>query len=307
MDQYGALPAVEAVKNVGMRLANGVPLITVWGGAKERLVKAREFIKEFQGHDRVIPIVNLHSTYTNTDETIAKCGEMSKEEDVILHVHCSETRKEVFDNKREKNRLGVEELDHHGCIWEKSVLVHMGWASSWEFNIIKEKEASLVHCPTSNQKLATGGFFPYRDLKDMGIQVGLGTDGAASNNSLDMFREMKEMALVQKGQYWDPMAACAGDVLRSAITSGSGILGINSGMISKGKNADLCVLDIGSGMVPLRKENLLSNIVYSSTGDQVRTTMVGGDLVFNEGRMFNGQYLKERCLDLGEKVNSLLY
>ena len=182
-------------------------------------MKAKEFIKEFRGHDRIIPIVNLHSSYTNTDETMVKCGEMSKEEDVILHVHCSETRKEVFDNRTEKGRLGVEELNEHGCVWEKSVLVHMGWASSWEFNIIKEKGASLVHCPVSNQKLATGRFFPFKDLKEMGIKVGLGTDGAASNNSLDMFREMKQMALVQKGQYWDPMAATAVDVLRSATIS----------------------------------------------------------------------------------------
>jgi cytosine/adenosine deaminase-related metal-dependent hydrolase len=251
--------------------------------------------------------VNLHSTYTNTDDTIAKCGEMSKEEDVVLHVHCSETRKEVFDNRKDKGRLGVEELDHHGCLWEKSVLVHMGWASSWEFNIVKERRASLVHCPSSNQKLATGGFFPFKDLKKIGIRVGLGTDGAASNNSLDMFREMKEMALVQKGQYWDPMAAVAEDVLECAVRSGNGILGLKSGKISPGWNADICILDAGPGMVPLRTENLLSNLVYSATGDMVRTTMVGGDLVYHEGRMMNRQDLRERCLELGEKVNSLLY
>lgn len=307
LDQYGAEQAVEAAEKVGIRIANGVPLISVWGGAEERLIKARKFIREFKGNDRIIPIVNLHSSYTNDEDTMVKCGEMSREEDVLLHVHCSETRKEVFDNRKHKGRLGVEELDHQGCIWEKSVLVHMGWASSWEFNLVKERGASLVHCPSSNQKLATGGFFPFKDLKKLGVRVGLGTDGAASNNSLDMFREMKEMALVQKGQYWDPLAAGAEDVLECAITSGNGILGLNGGTISLGSNADLCLIGIDPGMGPLRKENLRSNIVYSVTGNNIRTTMVGGDLVFHEGEMMDGQNLNERYRQLSEKINSELY
>jgi cytosine/adenosine deaminase-related metal-dependent hydrolase len=307
LDQYGADPAVKAAGRTGIRVGCGVPLITVWGGAEERLVKAKEFLVEYKGHDRIVPVVNLHSTYTNTEETVAKCGEMSMEENVPLHVHCSETRKEVFDNRRERGRLGVEELDHHGCIWEKSVLVHMGWASSWEFNIIRDKGASLVHCPASNQKLATGGFFPFKDLKEMGVRVGLGTDGAASNNSLDMFREMRQMALVQKGQYWNALAAGAHDVLESAITSGNGILGLNGGRISEGMNADLCLLKMGPGLGPVRKDNLLSLIVYSAVGNDVVTTMVGGDLVYNDGMMLNGTNLSERYLELAELVNSELY
>jgi len=307
MDQYGAEVGVEAAEKVGLRLANGVPLITVWGGAEERLVKARDFIREYRGHERIIPIVNLHSIYTNDEETMVKCGEMSREEDVLLHVHCSETRKEVFDNRRDKGRLGVEELDNNGCLWEKSVLVHMGWAASWEFNLVKERGASLVHCPVSNQKLATGGFFPFMDLKRMGITVGLGTDGAASNNTLDLFREMKEMALLQKGQYWDPLACTAEDALVSATISGNRILGLKGGTVSPGMNADLCVVGMGPGTGPLRKENLYSAIVYSMTGDMVRTTMVGGDLVNHEGKMIDGSDLAERYRELSERVLQELY
>lgn len=307
LDQYGAEPAVDAAGGTGIRVANGVPLISIWGKAEERLVKARSFIREYRNHERIIPIVNLHASYTNTGDTMVKCGEMSREEDVILHVHCSETRKEVFDNRSKTGRLGVEELDHHGCVWEKSVLVHMGWASSWEFDLVRNRGASLVHCPVSNQKLATGGFFPFKDLKAAGIKVGLGTDGSASNNSLDMFREMKAMALVQKGQYWDPLAATAGDVLNSAIFSGNRILGLNGGIVSEGMNADLCLMEIGPGLGPLRKENLHSALVYSATGDRVTTTMVGGDLVYHDGKMINGKPLTGRYLDLADRVLSELY
>jgi cytosine/adenosine deaminase-related metal-dependent hydrolase len=201
----------------------------------------------------------------------------------------------------------VEELENNGCLWEKSLLVHMGWASSWEFTKVKLSGASLVHCPTSNQKLATGGFFPFRDLKEMKIRVGLGTDGAASNNTLDMFREMRSMALVQKGQYWDPLAAVASDVLDSAITSGNGILDLNGGNVKEGMNADLCVLDIGPGIGPLRKENLLSSLVYSANGNMVRTTVIGGDLAYHEGRTMDGSDLKERYLKLSRNISEDLF
>lgn len=307
MDQYGAEPGVEAARKVGIRLAAGVPLITVWGKAEERLVKAREFIHEYGRDDLIIPVVNLHSIYTNDEETMMRCGEMSRKEGVPLHVHCSETRKEVFGNRREKGRLGVEELDHNGCIWEKSVIVHMGWAASWEFNIVKEKGASLVHCPCSNQKLATGGFFPFKDLMKMGIRVGLGTDGAASNNSLDMFREMKAMSILQKGQYWDPMACTASDVIESATVNGNGILGLNGGDLRVGSNADLCVLDIGPGIGPVRKDNLISALVYSAVGNMVRATMVGGEMVYCDGKLRDGSDIGERYEELSDRVLSELY
>ncbi|MBN1390394.1 MAG: amidohydrolase [Candidatus Thermoplasmatota archaeon] len=307
MDQYGAEPGVEAANKVGIRLAAGVPLISVWGKAEERLKNAVEFIHRYRGHDRIIPIVNLHSIYTNDEETMVRCGEMSKEEDVPLHVHCSETRKEVFENRRVKGRLGVEELDHNGCLWERTALVHMGWAASWELNIVREKGASLVHCPSSNQKLATGGFFPFKDLNGMGVRVGLGTDGAASNNSLDMFREMKEMALVQKGQYWDPLACTAADVLQVSTVNGNGILGQNGGVVAPGMNADLCVVDIGPGLGPLRKDNLKSALVYSAVGNMVRATIVGGDIVYNKGRLIDGSELADRYQDLSERLDMKSY
>ncbi|MEA3559374.1 MAG: amidohydrolase family protein, partial [Candidatus Thermoplasmatota archaeon] len=246
-------------------------------------------------------MVNLHSIYTNDEEAMVKAGELSREKDVLLNVHCSETRKEVFGNKRDHGRLAVEELDEHGALWEKSVLAHLGWAASWEFNRIKERGASVVHCPNSNQKLATGGFFPFKDLKELGVTVGLGTDGAASNNSLDMFREMKAMALLQKGQYWDPTATFAEDPLVCSTVNGNSILGTNGGMVKEGMNADLCILDIDPLIMPLRKDNLMSALVYSAVGNLVKGTMIGGDVVYNDGKLPDGSDWKERYMELSGK------
>ncbi len=306
IDMYGAFMAAKAAENVGIRMANGHPLISVFGSPDERLKVARNFIEEYKGHERIYPIVNLHAIYTNDDYAMSKAAELSREENVLLHVHCAETRKEVFENRRDKGRLSLEELDEHGCVWEKTLLAHMGWASSWEFKMMKEKGAKAVHCPVSNQKLATGGFFPYKDLKEMGAVVGLGTDGAASNNSLDMFREMKAMAILQKGQYWDATACGAEDALLCSTVNGYDILGICGGKVGEGMNADLTILEIDPMMMPLRRDNLMSALVYSATGRQVRGTFVQGEPVYLDGNLRNGVDWKERYLELSEETEGEL-
>ncbi len=300
IDMYGAFVAANAAEKVGIRMANGPPLISVFGPIEERLPMAQRFIEEYRDHDLIRPMVNLHPIYTNDEEAMIKAGELSKKEDVLLNVHCSETRKEVFENRKDRGRLALEELDRNGCIWEKTILAHLGWASSWEFNIMKEKGAGAVHCPNSNQKLATGGFFPYKDLKKMGINVGLGTDGAASNNSYDMFREMKAMALLQKGQYWEPTACTSEDALLCSTVNGYDLLDIRGGKVMEGMTADLTIVDIDPMMMPLRKDNLMSALVYSATGQMVRGTFVQGEPIYLDGKMKDGSDWRERYLDLSE-------
>ncbi len=293
IDMYGAFQSAVAAERTGIRMANGPPLISVFGSTEERLNQSRQFLDKYRGNERIHPIINIHSIYTNDQEALAKGGDLSRKEKVPLHIHCSETRKEVFENRKENGRLAVEELDENGCLWERTILVHLGWASSWEFNKIRSMGSKVVHCPTSNQKLGTGGFFPYRDLKDMGITVGLGTDGAASNNSLDMFREMKEMALIQKGQYWDPIASTAYDSLLSSTVNGNSLLGIYGGMLVEGMNADITILDIDPQMMPLRPDNLMSALVYSATGNMVKGTMVAGEFVYDDGKLADGSDWRE--------------
>ncbi len=307
LDMFGAQEGARAAEKVGLRIANGPPLISTFGNSDERLSRAKDHIEEHRKSERIIPIVNLHSIYTNDEDAVRRAAELSKKENVLLNVHCSETRKEVFENRRNRGRLAVEELDHWGALWERTVLVHMGWASSWEFGRIRDKGAMTVHCPNSNQKLGTGGFFPYRDLVEMGITVGLGTDSAASNNSLDMFREMRSMALVQKGQYWDPTAASALDVLQCAITGGNRILDLRGGKIQKGYNADICVMDISPGIGPLRSDNLASALVYSAVGENVGMTIVSGEIIYENGAMRDGSSLVERYQEISETINREIF
>ena len=307
LDQYEAFEAARAALKVGIRMANGPALISRFAPAEERLKHTRTFHERYKGHDRIIPVVNLHSIYTNDDETMAKAGSLSRELGIPLHVHCSETREEVFSSRKVTGKLAVERLDSNGALHEHTVLAHMGWAASWEFNRIAEARSSVIHCPSSNLKLGTGGFFPFRDLKAKGIRIGLGTDSAASNNTLDMFREMKGMALVQKGQYWDPAACTAVDALHAATLGGDMVLALNGGAIEEGMNADLALLNIDPGILPLRKDNLTSALVYAATGSMVRGTMVQGEWIYLDGKDRNENDIASRAREISGELEGALF
>ncbi len=139
------------------------------------------------------------------------------------------------------------------------------------------------------------------------MTIGLGTDSAASNNSLDMFREMRSMALIQKMQYWDPTAGTARDALNCAIKGGNEILGLNGGVLEKGKNADLVLLRIDPTIMPLRKENLESAVVYSATGALVGGTMVNGKWAHIDGRLGDGSSCSEKLDELVARVSTKLF
>jgi len=306
LDMYEAFEAAKAADRVGIRMSNGPAFLSKFNAPEKTFKDTERFISEYKGHGTIGPVVNVHAMYTNSPETISKAAEMSKAHDVPFHIHCSETREEVFECRKERGKLPVEELDSLGALWEKSILVHLGWASSWEFKRMHERGASAVHCPSSNLKLGTGGFFPMKDLLSQGLRVGIGTDSAASNNSLDMFREMKEASLVQKGQYWDASAVRAMDVLKAATVTGNSILGTDAGRIEAGAQADLVLLKIDPVLLPLRKYTLPSALVYSATGHLVKGTMVGGEWVCLDGTMKNGKDLAGRYEHLTDKVQGAL-
>ncbi|HDD59704.1 MAG TPA: amidohydrolase [Euryarchaeota archaeon] len=291
LDMYEAEEVAKAALEVGMRVATAPPLISVFAPAEERLKATERFHRNYRGNPYVLPVVNLHSVYTNDEDAIRRAAELSKELNVPLHVHASETREEIYECRKKTGKLPVEYLDSLGAVWERSVLVHLGWVARWEINIMAERGAKAVHCPSSNMKLGTGGFFPYPVFRERGITVGLGTDSAASNNTQDLFREMRMMALIQKHQYWNSSIVTAQDALDVATRGGAEVVGIKAGRIEKGYLADIAVLEITPEMLPLRRENLISNVVYSTTGNLVERVFVGGREVFRRGsEEFNEKY-----------------
>ncbi len=294
----------EVAKRMGIRAALGPPLIEVLYSADKCLREIEEFHRKYSNDELIIPIVNVHSIYTCSLDTVKAAAELAKKLNTNLHIHVSETRKEVFEAKRKYGKFPVEILHDLGVLNEHAHLVHLGWVTSREIELIRFSGATVTHCPVSNMKLATAGFFPFFEMIASGINVTIGTDGAASNNCLDMFREMKTAVLLQRNNYWDTRIKAL-HVLRAATLCGYRLLKLKGGNIEEGYLADLVLIDAESPYLqPLRMDNVLSNIVYAATGRDVAMTIVNGKIVYDRERDY--AKWKERCQYISSELNKFI-
>ncbi len=270
---------------------------------REKAIEIRKkFMKEIKGkYKNVEPILSVHSIYTNSSELIEWVRDYSDKHNVIRSIHSSETRKEVFDCVKKCGMRPVEYLDSMGFLDEKTVLFHASWVTKKEIEIIGKRKTSVVSCPSSNMKLATGGAFPLREYKENGVRIMIGTDGPASNNSLDMFREMRIFALLQKWFRWNGTEATAQEVLDYATRIPAEVFRLNSGSIEVGKEANITILDLNHhSMRPER--NVISNLVYSATGDAVTDLIVRGEPVVRDKKLVKMEeediiYMFERTVE----------
>ena len=173
-------------------------------GAGQALKKVEALISEGSPKPGLVDYgIGTHSVYTCSEETLRKASEISNKTGCTLSIHTSETRKEGSDCHAEHGMYPIEYLDSIDYFTDGTVCAHCGWVTKKEMRILAGHKAHAVHCPTSNQKLACGGTMSYPAMRNAGVDVRLGTDGAASNNSLDMRAEAKAASLVQKHDHWD--------------------------------------------------------------------------------------------------------
>ena len=254
---------------------------------KEMLLpECDNFIRRWKGNNMVVPVVAPHSTYTCSPETLEGAKEIANRHDVPVHIHCSETRTEIYDVM---NRYGVrplEQIKKYELLGEKTMLAHCGWITKEEVREIASSGACVVHNPVSNMKLATGGYTPLPELFDAGVVVTLGTDGAASNNKLDMFETMKFAALIHKHHRWDASIVNAQQTLDMATINAARFLGINAGSIEEGKKADVVCLDMASPNL-LPRHNIISHIVYAASGFNVSDVVIDGRMIMKEREILN--------------------
>ena len=172
--------------------------------SKSALINIEKLLSSEQKSSDLIEFgIGPHSIYSCDEETLIKSSELSKKYDCTLSIHASETRKEVTDCYEIHGMYPIEYLDSLDFLSEGTICAHCGWVTKKEMRILSRNGAHAVHCPTSNQKLACGGTLSYPAMKDAEVSVLLGTDGAASNNSLDMRSEAKTASLIQKHDHWD--------------------------------------------------------------------------------------------------------
>ena len=197
----------SGVRGVSCGPITDFPTPSYPSGGGEALQRMDALLRESAPSERVEYGIGTHSVYTCSEETLLKASEMAAEHGSLLHIHTSETRKEVADCHAEHGMYPVEYLDSIGYFQSAedggTVCAHCGWVTKREMRILSGHGAHAVHCPTSNQKLACGGTMSYPAMKEANVDVRLGTDGSASNNSLDMRAEAKTASLIQKHDHWN--------------------------------------------------------------------------------------------------------
>lgn len=277
--------AARAVDEMGMKAQLAYGFIDLFDEEKrEKEIRATEktvaAIKN-RGNPRIRAAVGPHAVYTVSPEGLRWCAEFSRQQNIGIHVHLSETEGEVRDCVEKTGMRPPTLLDKCGCINPRTVAAHCCWLDTADCTLLGDRGAHASHNPTSNMKLAVHRAMPSAWLKDAGAGVCLGTDGCASNNNLDMFEEMKFAALLQKF-FWNSQTLLPADqVLRMATANGAAAMGFDGGRLEKGAAADIVLLDRNAVCnTPLH--NPVSNAVYSCNGSVVTTVICQGRVLMQD-------------------------
>ena len=277
------------VEETGMRAQLCGPILefpSVWAAdAREYLDKARKLCERYRGHERLHFALGPHAPYTVSDNQLRAAAELSAELDAPVHIHVHETAAEVREAQRNDGQRPLARLAGLDLVNERFQCVHATELLDEEIALLAAAGASVIHCPESNMKLASGAC-RVADLLADGVNVALGTDGAASNNDLDMFGEMRSAALLGKLTARDAAALPASRVLEMATINGARALGIDhcTGSLETGKWADLAAVDLGRlNTAPLY--DVCSHLVYAAQSSQVSHVWCGGQALLVEGRL----------------------
>ncbi|WP_370004720.1 amidohydrolase family protein [Methanothermobacter sp. KEPCO 2] len=297
-----------AVDEAGLRCVLSHGMIDL-GDDDKRRAEIREslrIIRECHGmaDGRIKVALGPHSPYTCSEELLRETARLAAEHGVGIHIHVSETENEVREVSEAHGMSPVEYLDSTGVLGPGTVAAHCVWLKENEMEILSERGVKVSHNPSSNMKLASGTS-PVPELMERGVNVSIGTDGAASNNNLDMFEEMKTASLLQKVSLHDPTALPAMDVFQMATLNGAEALGIYSGLIEEGRLADLVVLNTRRPhLTPWR--NPASHLVYSASGADVDTVICDGRILLLEGelKVLDEEYVMEVAEGAAEELTS---
>lgn len=278
-----------AVAETGLRavLAQGVidyPAPGVPDPARN-IDAASAFVRDWRDRNpRITPSVFCHSPYTCSAETLTAAKAAARNHGVLFQIHVAETRDEATACRSEHGMSPVAYLDRLGILDEQTLIIHGIWVDDDDLEILVKRKASVAHCPESAMKLAAG-VAPVPRMLKKGVTVGLGTDGCASNNNLDLFGEMDAAAKLHKVVQKDPTVMDARTVIRMATIDGARAIGLDRlvGSIEVGKQADLIIIDTHQPhLTPLYHPE--SHIVYAARGADVRHVMVSGEILVRDFR-----------------------
>jgi 5-methylthioadenosine/S-adenosylhomocysteine deaminase len=280
---------------------------------EDSLAAAREFIANWRGHPLIVPSIAPHAPYTCTPEILRACTDVAVEFDVPLHIHISETLQEVQDSREAYGMPVVPWVKKAGLLEAKVLAAHCTHIDEGEINTLKHAEAGVAHNPSSNLKLASG-FAPVAEMLRAGIRLGIGTDGPASNNDLDMFEEMRLASFIAKASTHDPTSLPARQALAMATRLGASALHLEhlTGSLEAGKRADLVLIDT-SGLHNQPQfshdpDAAYSRLVYAAKSSDVTDVMVEGRWLLRERELLTIDIppLLEAAAGFARRIDSFL-
>ncbi len=279
----------KAADAAGIRAQLSFPVFgfpSAWGtGPDDYLHKGLQLRDDYKHHPLVEIVFGPHAPYTNDDPTLQRISTLSFELDCPVQIHLHETQQEVDDALADSGKRPLARLNDLGLLGPRTQCVHMTALNDVDIELLKNSGAQVVHCPQSNMKLASGAC-PTARLLAEGINVSLGTDGAASNNSLNLFAEMRSAALLGKLAAKDAAAVDDWQALEMATINGARSLGIDdlTGSLEAGKAADIIAVDLGQ--LPQQPVfHPISQLVYTECGHRVSDSWVDGRQLLKQGQL----------------------
>ena len=280
---------IEVCREAGMRVSAGITVIEMessWASDVGAYIEKGLRLHERWRDDPLVSFtLSPHSPYTVSDATLDRIAALSEDMDFPVHMHVLETEWEIKQSMQQHDMHPVMRLKRHGLLNPRLMAVHMTQLNAEDIEQVAESGASVVHCPQSNLKLASG-FCPVAELMRAGVNVALGTDGAAANNDLDMLAEGQTAALLAKGVAGDAKAVDAFSALEMMTLNGARALGLADriGSIEAGKQADLVAIDLRRPETqPLH--HVVSQVVYAASARQVSDVWVAGRRVLDSGEL----------------------
>lgn len=300
--------AAEAAIKLGIRAALGMVVIefpTVYAAdADDYLAKGLAARDALRDEPLISFCMAPHAPYTVSDGTLERITTLANQLDLPIHMHLHETRAEIAESLKRFGLRPIARLQRLGVLGPNLIAVHAVHLEPDEIALLAEQGCAVAHCPTSNMKLASG-IAPIAALQSHGVRIGLGSDSAASNNRLDLLREMHQAALLAKVSTGDATALAAHQVLRMATLQGAAALGLDSriGSLSVGKEADLCAIRLDDSMLA-PCYNPASHLVYAAGREQVSHVWVAGVERVSEGILLG--CATAQLLDLAHSWHNML-
>ena len=294
---------INAVKKSGIRCRLGFPS-TFENKSSTQMKEFLENLLSKLDNKLIKPVIYAHSIYTLSEDELTTLVDFSAKHKLSMSMHLAETLKEVGDCTVKNECTPPEYLEKLGFLDRPSTLYHCVHLDKDDIKILADYDANVVTCPSSNLKLGSG-IAPIYSMKEHGVNICIGTDGTASNNSLDMFKEMFLVATLNKGTLYDASIISANEVLDMATKNGARALGFeNCGDIVEGNLADLILINLNlPHHQPLN--NIISNLVYSAKSSDVYFTMVNGKILYNDGVFNIGEDIEkiyEKCQKITKRI-----